>query len=187
MARFVGLYLICLGIWLGFFGITQREHFFAVESGLYHQAALGIAKVKEFLLALFANVQPVRAAFEFLAPAFNEFAFVIEDHHAVGLFARRVDGVMNVDMPVRIFADAVRVAVLDVGRKLAPIMGDFVGVLALSYNRLLAAGFIGCPQDERSGEASQKHAAWCVRVHKIMPESFPLRSLRYRSDRKWRP
>src|SRR6185503_17694007 len=101
------------------------------------------------------------AALELFAPAFDEFALVVENHHAVGPFTGRVHGVMDIDMPVRILADSMRVAVLNVGGEFAPVMCHLVGVFALSQDRLLTARFIGSSQDERSGESSQKRTARC--------------------------
>jgi hypothetical protein len=39
---------------------------------------------------------------------------------------------MNIDLSLGVFDNAMDVAILDVGRQFAPIMVDFVGVLSLS-------------------------------------------------------
>ena len=49
-------------------GIAEAEHFLAVQRGLHNHRALGVAKVKEFVLAFFRDMQAVRAALEILAP-----------------------------------------------------------------------------------------------------------------------
>ena len=64
--------------------------------------------------ALFADVQAVGAAFEFLAPALDELALLVEHHHGVGALAGRVHGVVDVDVALRVFDDAMGIAVLDV-------------------------------------------------------------------------
>jgi hypothetical protein len=56
---------------------------------------------------------------------------MIENHHAVGFFAGRVYRVVDVDLAMRVFADAMRVAVFDIGRQRTPIVRDFV------FDRLL--------------------------------------------------
>jgi hypothetical protein len=50
--------------------------------------------------------------------------------------------VVNINVAVGIFADTVGVAIGDVGRQFAPIMGDFVFVIAFADNRFLGTRFV---------------------------------------------
>ena len=86
-------------------------------------AALGVAQVEELLAAFLADVQAVRAALEILAPGLDELALGVEHHHGVVAFAGVVDGVVDVNVPLRILADAVGVAVFDIGRQIRPSRG----------------------------------------------------------------
>jgi hypothetical protein len=51
-----------------FLRIAEREHLFALQRRLDDHAALRVAEIEEFLTALFADVQAMRAALELLAP-----------------------------------------------------------------------------------------------------------------------
>jgi hypothetical protein len=57
------------------------------------------------------------------------------------------------------------IAVLNVSRKLTPVMRDFIGMLTGTENRPSAAGFIRSAKDKRSGKTSSnlsnKFAARC--------------------------
>ena len=105
-------------------------------------ARLRVAQIEEFLIAFLPDEETVRAAAERRTPALDETAVAIEDHHSVMRLAGRVDGVVNIDVPLRIDTDAVGVAVLDVGRERAPIMRDFVGVVSGPENGFGGAGFV---------------------------------------------
>ena len=56
----------------------------------------------------------------------------VEDDHGVVAFAGGVDGVMDVDMALRVLAHAEGVAVLDPGGQLAPMVDDLVAVGAFA-------------------------------------------------------
>src|SRR6185437_6018900 len=137
---------------LGFLRITKSKYFLAVQRGFDDDATLDIAEIEEFVLAFLVDVEAMRAAPELLAPALDELTFVIEDHHAVRLFAGGIDGVVDINTAVRVLADAMRVAVFDVRGEIAPIVGDFIGVIARAEDRLLTAGFIGGSEDQRRAE-----------------------------------
>ncbi len=66
-------------------------------------------------------------------------------------------------MSLRVFADAMRIAILNVGRKLAPVVRDLVGMFSGTENWLLAAGFVRGSKNQRRDEAgselSEKSAA----------------------------
>ena len=130
------------GVRFGFLRILERQDFFAVKRGLDHEAALSVAQIEELLLVFFVDVEAVRATFEFFAPALDKLAFVIEDDHAVGLFAGSIYGVVDVNVAVGIFANAVGVAVGNADGKFAPIVCDLVFVVAFTYDRLEGAGFV---------------------------------------------
>lgn len=144
-------------------GIPDRKDLFAIERGLYDKAAFRVAEVQEFVSALLANMQPMRAAPEVLAPGFHEFTLMIEYDHAVAAFARGIHRVVNINIGVRIFADAVSVAVFDIGGKLAPIVGDFVFMGALAQNGLGAAGFIVRAQNQWRGKTREKRTPAMLR------------------------
>src|SRR5271155_655829 len=96
----------------------------------------------------------MRAATKLLAPAFDELSLVVEHHHTVRLLARRINGVMYINVTLRVFTDAMRVAVLNINRKLAPIVSDLVGMFSRAQNRLPAAGFIRGAKNQRRDKAS---------------------------------
>ena len=58
---------------------------------------------------------------------------------------------MDVDVPLRVFADAVSVAVFDVGGRLAPVVDGFVLMVGVADDGKLAAGLVSCAEDERGG------------------------------------
>src|SRR5438477_11871986 len=101
-------------------------------------------------------MQAVSAAFELLAPGLDELAIGIEHHHAVGTFARGVYSVVHVDAALRVFAYAVRVAVLDICWKFAPVVRHFIGILAFADYRF------SIPRLARSAEDKWRAPA---RVH----------------------
>ena len=152
-----------LRIRLGFFGITQREYLFTIQRGLYYQATLNVAEVQKLGAAFLPDVEAVSASAELLAPALDELSLVIEDHHAVRLLACGVDSVVNVDVSLRVFADAMRVAILDVSGKFSPIVRDLVSMFSGTENGLFAAGFIRSSKNQRRNETrsnlSKKSAA----------------------------
>src|SRR5206468_6624495 len=144
--------LLALGVRLvgfGFIGVADAPYLLAGERGLDHHAARRIAEMQELLLALGANVQAVCAALELLAPGAHELAFGIEDHHGVVRFTSGIHGVVNVDVAVSVLADAVGIAVLDVGGQHAPVVDGFVAVRGLAQHGLGAAGFVRRVQDQR--------------------------------------
>jgi hypothetical protein len=143
-----------LRIRLGFFGITQREYLFTIQRGLYYQATLNVAEIQKLGAAFLLNVEAMNAAAELLAPAFDELSLVIEDHHAVRLLARSVDSVVNVNVPLRVFANAMRIAILNVGGEFSPVVRDLVSMFSGTEKGLFAAGFIRSSKDQWRNEAS---------------------------------
>ena len=106
-----------------------------------------VAKIEEFLAALFADRQTMRPAFELTPPGADKFAFAIEDHHGVQALAGGVHRVMDVDVALGILADAVSIAVLDGARQLAPVVNGLVFMLALSEDGRLGASLVGRAQE----------------------------------------
>src|ERR1017187_1006378 len=134
---------------LGLLRVSQREHLFAIQGRLHHDAPADVAQVQELGASLFTYVQPVRAAFERRAPGLDELAVGVEDHHRVRTVAGGIDRVVDVDAPLRVLHHAVRVAVPDFGGQLAPVMEDFVRVIARAHDRPFGSGLIVGPQDGR--------------------------------------
>src|SRR5437764_1476491 len=122
-------------------------------------------------------MQAVRAQLVLLAPGADELALRIEHDDGVIALARRADGVMDIDVPMRIFADTMRVAIFDVRRQLAPVVNAFVFVLAIAQDGCVGAGFVGCAEDQwRSGGCGEKTAAGSIHIRERTPsvERFPL-------------
>ena len=108
----------------------------------------------------------MRAAAEHGAEGTHELALLIENHDAVGAGAVFIHRVVNVDVALGVLADAVRIAVLDIGRQFTPIVDAFVLVLALSKDRRLGAGLIvGLDEERYSGRCAsgQKGASGGIR------------------------
>ena len=75
------------------------------------------------------------SASEILAPTSNEPPLAIEDHHRIATLAHCINGVMDVDVPLRVLTNTVCIAVLDVGRQLAPIVSYFEDVFTGTDDR----------------------------------------------------
>src|ERR1700677_2503959 len=116
--------------------IAHRPDFFALQRSLGDDPVLFIAEIEVFDLALFAEVHAVRTILEHRAPGPYKLALIVENHDAIGALAVFVNRVMDVNVPLSILADAVGVAVFDIGRQLAPIMNAFVLVVAFSQDRV---------------------------------------------------
>src|SRR5690242_20759260 len=91
----------------------------------------------------------MRSAFELATPGAHKLSFLVKNHNCVGRFARGMNRVMNIDMTLRVFTDAVRVPVAYIGGKPAPVMERFISMFALAKNRRTIAGFVGYPEKER--------------------------------------
>jgi hypothetical protein len=96
-------------------------------------------QVEELLASFLLDVKPVGDPLEVGAPRSDELAVAVEHHHRVGAVARRVHGVMDVDVPLRILDHTVRVAPLDPRRQLAPVVNRLVGVGAGAEHRRAGA------------------------------------------------
>jgi len=93
-----------------------------------------------------------------------------------------VHRVVDVDVAVAVFDDAVGVAVPDIARQLTPVVNRLVGVLAAAENRQLAARLVLRPEDRRSrrghrsggdGRRRQEFASRDVAVHlEVLPSYF---------------
>jgi len=84
---------------------------------------------------------------------------------------------MDVDVAVRIFTDAMRVAVFDVARQLAPVVNAFVFVLAIAQDWGLGAGRVGGAENQRRcGRGGEKTAAGGIHIREHTPsvERFPI-------------
>src|SRR6184192_2123167 len=91
----------------------------------------------------------MRAAFDLAPPGTHKLSFLVKNHNRVRRLARGMNRVMNIDMTLRVFTDAVRVSISYIGRKPAPVMERFIAMLALAKNRRTIAGLAGCPEKER--------------------------------------
>src|SRR5207302_8619119 len=91
----------------------------------------------------------MRSAFELPTPRAHELSVPVKNNNRVRRFAGGMNRVMNVDMALRVFADAVRVPVSDIGRQRAPIVERLVLMFPFTKNRRAAAGFVGCSEKER--------------------------------------
>lgn len=98
----------------------------------------------------------MRSAFECGAPALNEFPLVIEYHHRVGFFAGGVNRMVNVDPAMRIFANAVRVPVLNIGGQSAPIVRHLIRMRPAAENWFLAARLVCCVHYERCSQSCRE-------------------------------
>ena len=94
-----------------------------------HLGIGGIDRQIQVLVVPFApDVQTVGDAAKFLSPRAHELAVTIEHHHRVRALARRVHGVMDVDVPLGVLDNAVRVAPFQVRRQRAPVVDGLVGM-----------------------------------------------------------
>src|SRR5829696_8992128 len=66
---------------------------------------------------------------------------------------------MDVDVPLGVLADAVRVPVLDRRGQLAPVVVHLVGVITGANHRALAAGLVGRVQNHRSSSGPRTRGA----------------------------
>ena len=117
-------------------------------------------QVEELVAAFLPDPHAVRDAAKFLAPRPHELAGAIEHDDRVAALAGRVHRVMDVDVALRVLDDVVRVAPLDVGRQLAPVVNRFVAkspspstgafVPALSWRRAESAEPWSSRADERA-------------------------------------
>ena len=96
-------------------------------------------------------MKAMRAALILTAPRPDEFSVRIKDHHGVINLRTPADGVLDVDVALQIHGHAVRIAVNMAGWQFAPIVDDFVLVIALAQHRRPVSRFI-IGQDKRRGE-----------------------------------
>jgi len=88
----------------------------------------------------------VGSTFELPSPGADEFSLLIENHHRVGVLARPMNSVMDIDMTLRILTNPVGIAILDRARQLAPIMNRFVLVFPFSNDRQFGATLSVAPR-----------------------------------------
>jgi hypothetical protein len=88
-------------------------------------------------------VQAVGAALELLAPGANESPFRIENENRVMTFAGGMYRVVNVDMSLRILANAMGASEAYMRWDRSPIVNGFVRVVVRAENRNLLSDFIG--------------------------------------------
>ena len=62
-----------------------------------------------------------------------------------------IHGMVDVNMPLRIFADTMRIPVFDVRRQFAPVVDGLISVRALAQYRGFRTRFILRPNDRRCG------------------------------------
>src|SRR2546421_8953348 len=91
----------------------------------------------------------MRAAFELATPGTHKLSFLVKNHNRVRRFARGMNRVMNIDVTLRVFTNAVRVPISYIGGKPAPVMERFIPMFAFAKDRGTIAGFVGCPKKER--------------------------------------
>src|SRR5580704_15899309 len=94
----------------------------------------------------------MRAILVLRAPRAHKLSPRIEHNNGVAALARRMDRVMNIDVPMRVFTHAVRVSVPDVGRQFAPVMNTFILVLSDAGDRQPATGFVVSLDEKRNGD-----------------------------------
>ncbi len=130
-------------------------------------------KVQELGAVLLANEQSVRDAAELLPPRPNEASLFVENDHGIGALAVGIHGVVNVDLPLRVLDDSMRVAVFDLRWQCAPVMQGFVGEFPLAEDRRLRAGLVLHSQQNR-----RRQRSCCGRGKKLTSGRFhrdPLR------------
>src|SRR5580704_7671236 len=98
----------------------------------------------------------MRATAKLTAPALDKLPVAIEYNHAVWFFAGRINGMVDVYVTLRVFANAMCVAVLNIGWKLAPVMCDLVSVLSGTKDWLFAPRFARSTKNERCDKAGSK-------------------------------
>jgi len=118
---------------------NQGEYFFPLQGPLGDDAVLVIAKKQELVASLFADRQAVGSAFKLPPPGPHKLAFVIENHHRVRILTGGMHGVMDINVSLRILADAVGIAEPDGPRQFAPVMNGLVLMLPLPQDGRLAA------------------------------------------------
>src|ERR1700722_6189911 len=99
-------------------------------------------------------VQSMGSAFELRAPALHEFPIRVEHDHGVVLFAGLVHGVMDKDVPLRILAHTVRVAVGEPLRQLPPIGNHLVLKFTRPDDRVSRFALAGRNYRRRHGQYS---------------------------------
>ena len=112
-------------------------------------------QVQELVAAFRADVQAVGDPAELLAPRSDELSLLVEDDHRVRAVARRVDRVMDVDVPLRVLDDAVRVPPLDAGGQLAPVVEGLVHVRAGAEHGRLRPRLVLRAEEDRGQDRSR--------------------------------
>src|SRR6267378_3557911 len=92
--------------------VSSGPDFLALQRALRDDAVFLVAEVKVLITPFLLKVHAVRAAPEHGAERPDEPALVVEHDDGVAALARRVHGVVDVDQPVRILDNRMRVAVL---------------------------------------------------------------------------
>src|SRR3569833_669704 len=98
-------------------------------------------------------MQAVRDAAKLLAPGADELPFLIENDHRVRDLAIGEHSVVDVDVVLGVFDDTVCVAVLDVGRKLAPVVNGLVLPFAFTKNVAASAGLVLSTKEQGHGKS----------------------------------
>ena len=106
----------------------MHPEFFALERGLHDPATVDVAVIEKFFLPLAAQLQPVRAAAKTFAESANEFSLVVIYHYRLTAHARLVDGVGDVDTPLRILAEAMRIPPQQPSRRHQPVVDALIGM-----------------------------------------------------------
>lgn len=154
-----GIKFFRLGIAVALLGRPFAPELASIKRGLGKKVAFRIAEIEKFLFALAAQMEAMRAALVGLAPRADEFAVGIENNHGIvnrGVFA---DGVLDVDVALGVHRHAVSIAVGVTSGQCAPIVNDFVLMLATTDDRQAGASFIlgedvWCGDESGGGEAS---------------------------------
>jgi hypothetical protein len=89
------------------------------------------------------DVKTMRAVHELTPPTSDELSIGVENDHRVVALAVLVHRVVNIDAPLRVFADTVGVAIFDPRRQFTPVVDHFVNVFAAPHYGMKAAGFVG--------------------------------------------
>ena len=125
---------------------------FASQSCFCKFMTLGVAQVKKFFVAFFAQMQSVCAAFVFLAPRAHKFSIGVKDHHGVVNFRAFADGVLDMDFALRVHGHTVRITIDVAGGQFAPIVKALVLMFARAENRRTRAGLVLRNDVRRGGQ-----------------------------------
>src|SRR6266567_4889436 len=104
---------------------ADREQHLAVDGTLPHRVVTVVSAVQ---MIVSVDVEPVRAVEEALAPALDEVAVAVEDHHRMGATVEHIDAIPAVD------GDGGDILEVPAVRQLRPILNHAIAMLARAQN-----------------------------------------------------